>query len=646
MKRRTSNPDQPRLVLIYSALTIGFVILLTLVWLIGSRSVNELQAISITAKEISADYQNRLTMAGRIREEEVNVIAQAKMVRATRQLPVTVSPFVVTLNTAKLSFDKALADAKALWETRSNLQTLRPAEQAAWRDVEAAAPEFLNSIQNLALTNEEGSKYGKETPAKPGFESTTSPAEPNFNSEAFLKTRKRLDEAVTRLSQEIIADEAIFLTRIASQQSAAAAEVSQTRWYAFIVGLFVAVSVFMITRSRILELRQAMSSAQAAQDFARSIFDSQSNDILVMAENGELLAVNQAFFKRYHLRPSELLLQDYRGALAHLPEVAMYIRNTLQLSTQSADNSDWPDEKRAEKNATHRERIEVKTKRGPRQSQGFPAESRLYDVYVSPLTINREARGRVVVLVDVTEEERVREELRRNRTLSAVGQITAQVAHELYNPIGAIKLNIELLEMQISGSDEDLKHTAARLKRGSEHLSTIVTDLRYLTRPRDPERKPSDLNKLMDEVIELASDRLERSRTEVVRQYATNLRPGNFDPQQLRKVFLNLLINAIEASPQNSKVILQTDFIPPAEARRFSEFNGQHGALQVSVLDYGSGMSEETRNRIFEAFYTTKRNGTGLGMMITQEIIKKHNGRIEIESEEGVGTKVSVYLPT
>ncbi|MBP6824781.1 MAG: HAMP domain-containing histidine kinase, partial [Acidobacteria bacterium] len=79
---------------------------------------------------------------------------------------------------------------------------------------------------------------------------------------------------------------------------------------------------------------------------------------------------------------------------------------------------------------------------------------------------------------------------------------------------------------------------------------------------------------------------------------------------------------------------------------RFSEFNGQHGALQVSVLDYGSGMSEETRNRIFEAFYTTKRNGTGLGMMITQEIIKKHNGRIEIESEEGVGTKVSVYLPT
>ncbi|MEK7833631.1 MAG: hypothetical protein AAB401_21265, partial [Acidobacteriota bacterium] len=437
MKRRTSSPDQPKLVLIYSALTIGFVFLLTLVWLIGSRSVTELQAISNLANDISVDYQNRLSMAGKIREEEVNVIAQARMVRATSQLPVAVPPFVITLNVAKQSFDKTLAEAKALWETRSSLQTLKPSELAAWREVEAAALEFLKSIQNLAPVNEEGSKPGTEGSVNTDSESAATPVEPKFNSEAFLQTRKRLDEAVTRLSNEIIADQAVFLTRIATQQSVAASEVSRTRWYAFIVGLFVAVAVFMITRSRILELRQAISSAQAAQDFARSVFDSQSNDILVMAENGEMLTINQAFFKRYHLRPSELLLQDYRGALAHLPEVAMYIRNTLQLSTQLGDNSEQSDNK-VGKNATHRERIEVKTKRGPRQSQGFPAESRLYDVYVSPLTIDREARGRVVVLVDVTEEERVREELRRNRTLSAVGQITAQVAHELYNPIGAI----------------------------------------------------------------------------------------------------------------------------------------------------------------------------------------------------------------
>jgi signal transduction histidine kinase len=250
----------------------------------------------------------------------------------------------------------------------------------------------------------------------------------------------------------------------------------------------------------------------------------------------------------------------------------------------------------------------------------------------------------VVAILDVTEAEKVREELRRSRTLSAVGQITATVAHELYNPIGAVNLNLELLEMQIGG-DGDLKETVARLKRGVEHLSTIVTDLRQLTRTRDPERRTTDLNSLLDDVVELASDRLERSRVCIERNYAVQLPLGEFDPQQLRKVFLNLLINAVEASPQNSDVELRTLFVSANGAPAPAEIKGARGSLVVSVIDRGVGMSGETKRRLFEAFYTTKRNGTGLGMMITQEIVKKHGGKIEVESEEGKGTTVSVYLP-
>ncbi len=623
MNSSSFKTDQPKLVLIFSALTVGFLFLLTLIWLIGTRSVEKLQAISILASDISLDYQNRLTMAARIREEEVNVVAQAKLVRPTRNLPVQVAPFGISLAEARQSFNRTMDDSKKLWDERAKLQTITQTEIIAWRQVESAAPEFLASIEGLVTLDE--TRLKPETDA-----SQISTGQTNFNQDAFIAARDRLDEAVTRLRNAIISDRAEILKNIASQQSIAASEVSRMRLGAFFFGILVAAAVFLVTRNQIMALRQAIRSAHEAQDFARSVFDSQSNDILVMAENGELLAVNQAFFKRYHLTPSELLLQDYRGALAHLPEVALFIKNALLLS---------------DKNSTHRERIKVKTKRVVRQSQGIPAESRLLDVYVSPLTIDRETRGRVVVLVDVTEEEHVREELRRNRTLSAVGQITAQVAHELYNPIGAVKLNIDLLDMQVGDGDQDLKQSVARLKRGAEHLSTIVTDLRYLTRPRDPERRLTDLNKLLDEVVELASDRLDRTRTEVVRQYTSNLQTGQFDPQQLRKVFLNLLINAVEASAQNSRVVLQTMFVPPTEAVRFSEFNGQHGALRVSVVDFGAGMSEETRNRIFEAFYTTKKNGTGLGMMITQEIIKKHGGKIEIESQEGEGTRVSVFLP-
>lgn len=626
MNHSTPKPDQPRIVLIYSALTVGFIFLLTLIWLIGSRGVEELQKISNDATETSKDFKDRFSLASRIRDDEVNIIAQAKLVRATRHLKVRMIPFDITLNDAKLKFLKTFDEAKKLWGVRANQQNLKPEELNSWLEVEAAAPKFLDSIEALALT--------KEPEASPEENSNSIGSIAISDDEKlFLTARKTLDQGVSNLSDAIVKDQAMRLAQIANEQLLAAGAVSQTRWGAFSVGLFVAVTVFLIMRSRITELRKAIRSAQESQDFARSVFNSQSNDILVIAENGDLTEANQAFYKHFNLRRSDLTLQDYRSALAHLPEVGAFIQKTLQLSEQ------------AEKNASYRERVEVKPKRGLRQSQNFPADSRLFDVYISPLSSGNETRGRVVVLVDVTEAEQVREELRRNRTLSAVGQITAQVAHELYNPIGAVKLNIDLLEMQMVEADDDLKHTVARLKRGADHLSTIVMDLRYLTRPRDPERKPTNFNSLLDETVELASDRLERTGTIVVRQYATDLPQGNCDPQQLRKVFLNLLINAVEASPANSEVELSTTYIPRGESMEISDLDTQRGAVAIRVVDHGSGMSEETKRRLFEAFYTTKRNGTGLGMMITQEIIKKHGGKIEVESEEGKGTTVSVYLP-
>ncbi len=625
MKKPSSKPDQSKVVLVYSALTIGFFLLLTLIWLIGSRGVEELKNVSIKANEAADDYQSRLSTALKIREEAVNVIAQARIMHATRDRRVPIIPFGRTFNEAKSNFNKSLEAGKRLWIPSTELKTGRQGEFKAWQEVERAAPEFLAAVEKLAQAKDGGTSKEEDT--------SKDNDNPVTDQNLFWETRKSLDPAVARLSGAIVRNQAIVLNEIGDEQRAAAARVSQTRWNAIIVGLIVAIAVFLMTRSRFADLRKAMRSSQNSKDFARSVFDSQSNGILVVAESGDLSAVNQAFFKHLNLKPSEIMLQDYRGALAHLPEVMTFVKKALQQKEKSQNTTSPP------------ERIEIKPQRGLRQSQSFPVETRLFDAYASPLTIDRETRGRVVVLVDVTEAEKVREELRRARTLSAVGQITAQVAHELYNPIGAVKLNIELLEMQMSGSDDDLKHTVARLKRGAEHLSTIVMDLRYLTRPRDPERKPTNLNRLLDEVIELASDRLERSRTVVVRHYVSNIPQGNFDLQQLRKVFLNLLINAVEASPVNAEVELHTTFIAANDDATISDCQGERGALAVRVVDHGSGMSEETLRRIFEAFYTTKRNGTGLGMMITQEIIRKHGGKIEIESQEGQGTKVSVYLP-
>lgn len=648
MSKQNPALQQPNIGFIFSILFVGFALLLILIWFIGSRSKARLGEISDTARYISNDYKDRLELALKLREEAVNVVAQAKLVRTTQfYTRIKILPFNSELSEARLSFQQVFKRASALWSARVRQQDLQgqaledwralsQRELAAWRAFEATAQQFQAQVEAAVYTPPAVAPppVAPDAPAPPA----TPPASDNGQAkpaptpdktaeerERFNRLRTQLTEAARELTGAIVAAQDQSIVRVADQQQQAAQEIGFRTWGAMLVGIFVGILVFAFIWRRVVSLRRAIRINQEAHDFAQSVFDSQPNDILVFDDRGERLAFNQAFIKDFHLTESELVVQDYRGTLAHLPEVASLVGETLQ---QRDDNT-----------VRHERKLVV-----PRNGQRPDGAPRLFDIKVSPLTISRQTRGRVVVLEDITAAEAMRQEIERSRTLSTVGQITAQVAHELYNPIGAIKLNIELLEMQ-GGDDADLKHTAARLKRGVAHLSDIVMDLRYLTRPREPERQPTDVNELLDEVVELASDRLERSRIIVAREFAPAPPAGDFDPQQLRKVFLNLLINAVEASPPNSTVELHTRFVPQADLPAGNGVATTRGALLVSVIDHGAGMSAETKRRVFEAFYTTKRNGTGLGMMITQEIIKKHHGQIEIESEEGKGTTVSVYLP-
>jgi len=631
---------------IYTVLAIGFALLLFLIWLTGARGSSKLNEISKNAGESTSDFMSRLKLALSIREAATEVVAEARLYRTQVILKFRVPPFASQLRPAKKRFQDEIEKGRNLWGVREKYGTVSEAELAAWREVETASQKFLDNLAEIekvlsrkeSLNNLEPNQSGDQPPAdaQNAAQPQAQPA-PKQNTQQQLqsgqsdildvKLRYEMYNAADRLSEAVAQAQDDNLRQFGVRQQTAAAEVNHTRWGTFLFGLAITILTFILARNQIARLRQANRQEQEAKDLARSVFDSQSNDIIVINNDGELIEVNEAFLNHFNLPARSLTLQDYRAALAHLPEVAAFVGRTL---AQSDDGSSL------------RERIEVKP-RYDHQDQSAP-DARLFDVYVTPLMIGGKPGGRVVVIVDVTEAEKVREELRRSRTLSAVGQITATVAHELYNPIGAVKLNLDLLEMQI-GADDEVNHTVARLKRGVEHLSTIVMDLRYLTTPRDPERQTTDLNKLLDEVVELAGDRLERSRICVARDYAARLPRGQYDQQQLRKVFLNLLINAVEASPQNSDVELQTRYVSGNGSSALAETNGARGELIISVIDRGVGMSPETRRRLFEAFYTTKRNGTGLGMMITQEIVKKHGGKIEVESEEGTGTTVSVHLP-
>ncbi|HKX26699.1 MAG TPA: ATP-binding protein [Blastocatellia bacterium] len=602
-----------------------FFLLLVLILISGFLGQNRLEEISIKSDESARAYLARLNLAFNIREAASDTVGQARLYRASKDLGIRGPVYRINLNKAKNELLKLFEKGKQVWPAHQ--ATLPVAEIDAWRKMASAIQGFCEVIEK-----EEQERRPSIAPTTPvlvpnlAADSSSAPSPDQDLGDEFFQRRTNLESSTDHLAKVINEGLGTSQEDVKQLKNRAVFVFGSANWTTLGMGIIVIGFTIFLTRSYISEAKKEERLKQEAQGRLRSVFDSLSDDIIVLSEKGEVLEVNRAFLRHFSFSDAELKLQDYQAVLAQIPEVASFVGQTLQ--HQDFDQH-------------QRERIEVKS------TNGHP-DSSLFDVSVSALKVGNDTHGRVIVMDDVTEDERVREELRRSRTLSAVGQITAQVAHEIYNPLGAVKLNLELLEVQVRG-DEDVKHTIARLKRGVEHLSTIIMDLRYLTRPRDPERKPTDLNKLLDEVLELASDRLERSRISIVRDFSIEAAQGKYDPQQLRKVFLNLLINAVEASPQNGEVQLRTRFIPGTSAEiepdQCLDFNSSNGAIAVSVIDHGVGMSTETKKRIFEAFYTTKRNGTGLGMMITQEIVKKHGGKIEVESEEGKGTTVNVYLP-
>jgi PAS domain S-box-containing protein len=615
-----------------TALVICFALLLGLILYSGGLGQKNLEDIRRKSNDSTLAYMRRLQLALDIREAASATISRARFYRAYKRLGIPGPVYRLEFIKSERKLKNLLEDGGKLWMAHQD--ALPKTEIEAWRNLESVAYEFWNMLkleeEEEKSSSEASEANGQIAAGNGNSPKDTSPKEldPNYDPNSnlgddFFERRTDLELAAIKLS-DAIKDGLIDSQDYVDEQSIRAGSFySSVNWVTVLMEIVVIGFTILLIISYIKQVKQEERLKQEARGQLRSVFDSLSNNIVVLGERGEVLEVNRAFLRHFEMKDAELKLQDYHAVLAQIPEIACFIEKTLQ---------------KEDFGQPQRQRIEVKSNNGHQRSN-------LFDVSVSPLKVGNSTNGRVIVMDDVTDEERVREELRRSRTLSAVGQITAQVAHEIYNPLGAIKLNLELLEMQTRG-DEDLGHTIGRLKLGVEHLSTIIMDLRYLTRPREPERKPTDLNRLLDEVVDLAGDRLERSRISVTRDYSTEAPRGEFDPQQLRKVFLNLLINAVEASPNNGHVELQTQLVPQEEAAAIPDIGSSNGAIAVRVIDHGVGMSSETRRRLFEAFYTTKRNGTGLGMMITQEIVKKHGGKIEVESEEGKGTTVNVYLPT
>ena len=243
------------------------------------------------------------------------------------------------------------------------------------------------------------------------------------------------------------------------------------------------------------------------------------------------------------------------------------------------------------------------------------------------------------LMTDVTDTrttlERSRGRLREAERLASVGKLAASVAHEIRNPLTSMRMWLFSIQKEVGG-EPALDHKFEIVSEEIRRLENIVRNFLEFSRPPELTLRVESISRLLDETLELAEPRIVDRKIRLVRDDAPNLPPVLVDREQLRQVLINLLNNATEATSESGRISVA--------ARAESDPDGRTMVV-VRVSDTGVGMLEEVRQRVFEPFFSTKDEGTGLGLCIAARIMARHEGRLVVESSSEAGTTLAVYLP-
>jgi signal transduction histidine kinase len=228
------------------------------------------------------------------------------------------------------------------------------------------------------------------------------------------------------------------------------------------------------------------------------------------------------------------------------------------------------------------------------------------------------------------------EEARRSERLAALGQLTAGLAHEIRNPLAVIKGSAETLTRRLQSSDPLTTEVAGYISSEVNRLNNIVTRFLNFARPLKLEKRPAQVPPLLERALKVAHDRWPEAKVEVTRQYPGNLPEMIVDPDLCEQAFTNLVLNAYEAmNDTGGRLTLRV---------AAANSNGKRG-VEVDIEDTGPGIPAELHQQIFNPFFTTKKDGVGLGLSLVSKIVDDHRGWIRILSEPGKGACFRVFLP-
>lgn len=566
-------------------LIVGFLLLLAVILVLGLHSAGQMSEVASNSRNLTLQYSQRLKALLDLRLSIIQLESEARLRDLSESNRQITPPLQVRLDEARSEASKAL-------------QIIQKMEGPP-----PAAPTFMGTQQKWI---EDWEKLKVNVAAF--IELTKSSRE--YSLKGFDKFREIQQPLTDFLNGALNAYQEVDQNMVQKYQQANRS-ISFWIWVALFVGALVATGTIWQVQRHFRDMRHSVLETRRERTFTTQLLEGMVSAVAAIDADDRIRSANAAFMRIFPKATIGASVVERLGS-----DDAM-----LMLETVTSI------------------RVTKATYHG-RMIARVDDEDNSFDVYSSPLAIDGD-RGQIVTLVDATEAAAAERTLRRSESLAAVGQATTQVAHEIRNPLGSIRLGVSMLRDSVT-NDPDALNTIELVERGISHLNKLVVDVTQYSRQKELERSTVDLHESLERSIDLVSERIREKNATVERVFARRSIVGQWDPYQLRQVFVNVIANAVDASQENSAVLISTELLA-------SETNGDGQPpktyARITIADQGKGMDKATRDRIFEPFFSTKKRGTGLGLAIVKQIVEQHGGRISVASEPGQGSKFRIDLP-